>query len=244
MKSFITLLLLSVFLLILPQCKTTEKVTEIQVYQDSIQLQKGDELRIHIKKGKSFNHPTFVIWEEDMQGNYLRTIFITQSYASGIFGYKMLNDSTWLKTAGPSYQPAALPYWTFRKGVIDEEHRIPTPDHPFIDAYTAATPKTDFEFKTGTEIIQGQKRILLEVNQTWDWNSFWTNNKYPENAAYKHSAQPSLVYAVVVNKEDKVFYLNPIGHGDPKGETGKLFTDISSLTTAKDIFQNIKITLQ
>jgi hypothetical protein len=82
---------------------------------------------------------------------------------------------------------------------------------------------------------------LIEVNQTWDWNEFWTNNKFPENSAYKHSAQPSLIYATTVREGEHEFHLNPIGHGDAKGESGKLYTDISSITTAKNIFRAINI---
>jgi hypothetical protein len=84
----------------------------------------------------------------------------------------------------------------------------------------------------------------MEVNQAWDWNKFWTNNKYPDNPAYKHSAQPALIYAVSVDKSGESYYLNPIGHADPKGESGKLYTNLNSLTSAKHIFETIKITLK
>jgi hypothetical protein len=85
---------------------------------------------------------------------------------------------------------------------------------------------------------------LLEINQSWDWNQYWTNNKYPDNAAYKHSAQPSLIYAVTINSADSIYYMNPIGHGDPKGESGNLFTNIGTLSSAKEIFESIKIEIK
>ncbi len=176
-----------------------------------------------------------------MNGKYIRTLFITKSYASGIFGHQIVGDSIWMSKAGKSIQPAALPYWTYKKGLINGKILVPTPENQFVDAVTGATPESDFEFKSMISLKDSTTRILLEVNQTWDWNRFWTNNKFPDSPAYKHSSQPSLIYAVTVNISDKTFYLNPIGHGCPKGESGKLFTDISTLTTAKEIFKEIKI---
>jgi len=195
---------------------------------------------ISFVNGKGYNAPSFVLWSEDMEGNYIKTHFITKSYASGIFGHEKVNDSIWKPLPGPSYQPAALPYWTHKKGLINDESLIPTPNNPFIDAYSGATPEQNFEILL-PENYDGNFRLLFEVNQTWDWNKFWTNNKYPGNSAYKNSAQPSIIYAVTISKEMNIFYMNPIGHGDPKGESGKLFTNLNTLTTATEIFENIKI---
>lgn len=244
MKKAVSLYSILIVILLFIGCKTTEKTAEVLVYKDSLLIKASNQMTIHFKKGKSYNHPTFVIWEEDGDGAYLRTLFITQSYASGIFGHQMVGDSIWLNQPGDSYQPAALPYWTHKKGPIVENQLVPTPEHPFVDAFTGATPSDDFQFQTGLKPSEGQTRILLEVNQSWDWNSYWINNKYPNSPAYKHSAQPSIIFAEVINQVDSVFYLNPIGHGDPKGESGKLFPDLSTLTTAKEIFESISITLK
>lgn len=190
--------------------------------------------------GQAYNYPTFVIWSENMEGQFIKTHFITKSYASGIFGYQMEGDSIWKPQPGPSYQPAALPYWSYKKGLINNKSIIPTPNNPYIDAFTGATPEQNFEVVLPNETTD-QFRLLVEINQAWDWNNFWNNNKYPENRAYKNSAQPSIIYAVTINHEMDTYYMNPIGHGDPKGESGQLFTNLSTLTTAKEIFKNIKI---
>ncbi|MCF8298465.1 MAG: hypothetical protein K9J13_13035 [Saprospiraceae bacterium] len=225
----------------LNSCKTTEETTDIVVDKDKILINSSKQMLISLKMGEHFNHPTFVIWEEDMNGNYKKTIFITQSIASGQFRYQMINDTLWLPDSGKSYQPAALPYWSQKKGLIDNVEMTPTPEHQFVDAYSGATPKNNFQFKTTANSNSENYRILLEVNQSWDWNKYWTNNKYPDCPAYNHSAQPSIIYAVTINQKDMEYFLNPIGHGDAKGESGKLFTDLSSLTTAKEIFSSIKI---
>jgi hypothetical protein len=89
-------------------------------------------------------------------------------------------------------------------------------------------------------------RILFEVNQPWDSNDFWTNDKYPDNFDYKTSLQPALVYAVTVSASSagKTMYLNPIGHSHPWGETGELFTDLTTITTAREIFSKVAVTVQ
>lgn len=241
MKNNIKYMVFILFIIVLNSCKTGENTALVTEYQDSIIL--NNEFSIRIVKGNSFNKPTFVIWAEDMEGNYIKTLFITQSYASGIFGYRMIGDSIWENTPGESLQPAALPYWKYKKGFIDGKYLIPEPGHPFVDAYTGATPKGSFNFKT-RNLDETTYRLLVEVNQSWDWNQYWTNSKYEDSNAYKHSAQPSIIYSVTINCSDSLFYLNPIGHGDPKGESGKLFTDLSTLTTAKNIFSSIKVQIK
>ena len=223
-------------------CSVPRNTNEIIVYEDNLSTTTGEKLNFVFKNGKEFNHPTYVIWMEDLYGNYIKTLFVTKSYSSGIFGHQMVGDTVWLKTKGESHQPAALPYWTNKKGLINDSKLIPTPEDPFVDAYSGATPLHDFNFKT-TVSENRPYRIFIEINQTWDWNEYWTNNKYPDNHAYKHSAQPSIIYAVTVNKDQDSFYMNPIGHGDPKGETGRLFTQLNTLTTAQNIFESIEIVI-
>lgn len=197
-------------------------------------------ITIAAKAGTGHNHPTFVIWQEDLEGNVLQTLYVSKAYATGIFGHANVGDTAWLDKPGKSYQPSALPYWTNKKGLIGGVTYVPTPEHPFTDAITGATPKAGFYLSTNLDKVWGT-RILLEVNQAWDWNDYWTNDKIPNNESYKHSAQPSLVYAVRISENDSTFYLNPIGHGDPVGKSGKLFTDLSGFTTAKEIFPEIKL---
>ncbi|NPD45322.1 MULTISPECIES: hypothetical protein [unclassified Lentimicrobium] len=234
---FISLLAISLLLI---QCKTTKIETESKMTILIDSEDNGPEMTINFINGIGYNRPTYVLWMEDLEGHYIKTLFITKSYASGIFGYEMQGDSIWIKKSGPSYQPAALPYWSHKKGETNGQ-LIPSPEQPFVDAYTGATPEQNFEIKTSSMNLDKKYRIFLEVNQSWDWNSFWTNNKYPENKAYQHSAQPSIVYAVEINSASESFFLNPIGHGDAKGESGKLFTNLNTLTSALKIFNSIEV---
>jgi hypothetical protein len=227
--------------ILINSCNTLERSSLLTVYHDSISTFPSTNIEITLLNGKTFNHPTYVIWQEDMKGNYVKTLFITKSYASGIFENKMLGDSIWINEQGSSHQPSALPYWTHKKGLINKTQLIPSLEYPFVDAYSGATPKTNFKFIASVKNTKNQYRLLLEVNQAWDWNTYWTNEKFEESNSYKHSAQPSLIYAVTVNQQDSIFHLNPIGHGDPKGESGKLFTDLATLSTANHIFNTLQI---
>lgn len=244
MKNIQNLLFVAILtsILLMNSCKTTTNTGNLITYEDNIQT--NSNLTIRLEKGESFNGPTFVIWNESMDEKYLNTVFITKSYASGIFGHQMKNDSVWLNEKGASHQPAILPYWTHRKGLIDGEFLIPEPAHPFVDGYTGATPQSDFEFKTVIESNKMPYRIFVEVNQARDWNKHWTTTKMTESKAYKHSAQPSIIYSATINAKDSVFYLNPVGHGNPTGENGKLFTNLSTLTTAKTIYKSIKVSIR
>jgi hypothetical protein len=124
---------------------------------------------------------------------------------------------------------------------------IPSTENPLPDALTSATPKSNFRLNSSlSEMKSGKFRILLEINQPWDSNKFWTNDKFPGDSNYFGSLQPSLVYAATIdpaNMEEPVF-LNPIGHGHPSGTSGQLFTDLTTLTTAKEIIHSVKILLK
>lgn len=220
--------------LLLNSCKLNKNTIQSIVINE----EKGNsnrEISLEFVKGKGFNHPTFVIWIEDECGKYLKTIYITKAYATGNFGKQMVGDTVWLNTPGDSKQPAALPVWNFLKG----NDRIPDSKNPYVDAYTGATPHDDFKLSTSYLPANMTYRIFVEINQPWDWNKYWTNGKYPDNYAYKHSAQPSVVYSALIDGSQKEYYLNPVGHGDPKGDSGKLYTDLTTLTTALHIFNKI-----
>ncbi len=205
----------------------------------------GINLIINFEKGDAHNHPTFVFWTEDMNGNYLQTLFITGSFASGIFRYGPLNDSLWTTEPGVATRPAALPYWWHK--CSPEPADVPCPDKPFVDAFTGATPAGSFALKAKTDTTENSRfRLLMEINQPWDWNEYWTTNKYPDDPAYKSSCQPSVIYSVTIdiNSGIKKYYLNPVGHGHYSGKNGLLYTDLSTITTAKRIINKVYIELQ
>ncbi len=205
-------------------------------------------LEFRITPGKSHNNPSFAVWVEDLEGNYIETLYVTQYFATGVFGHGELEKGKWKNEPGNVRRPAALPYWSHKRNIkAPDGLYAPSPETAVPDALTGATPKAGFNLQTGSKVT-GEKmfRVLFEVNQPWDSNEFWTNDKYPGDFDYKTSLQPALVYAVTVSASNagKTMYMNPIGHSHPLGENGELFTDITTITTAREIFNKIAVTVQ
>ena len=205
----------------------------------------GVSFDIEFFVGKAHNHPTFTVWTETMSEEFVETLFVTKFIGTGVFGYAPTAQGEWQRQPGRAMRPAALPYWMHKHGGKGQkEIKIPTPENPEPDAITGATPKAGFLLKTNaSQPYQEKFRLLVEVNQTWDWNEYWTNSLYPNDVDYKTSCQPSVIYAVTIDPANpqQEYYLNPIGHGHYSGKDGKLYTDISSLTTALHIFDRVVV---
>lgn len=209
---------------------------------------KGTDLTLNFTPGKFHNHPTMAVWIETPAGEYIQTLFVTKSIATGIFPKGEVEQGEWKQEAGEIRRPAALPYFLHKRGVkaFDNTY-LPTVAHPIPDAYTGATPKFAFNLETKTDLLLENKFVILfEVNQPWDWNEFWHNSLYPDDFDYKTSCQPALVYAVTIDLNDRMdyYFLNPIGHSHYSGNDGKLYTDIGTLTTALEIFSKIQVVVK
>ncbi|HRZ42540.1 MAG TPA: hypothetical protein P5228_07550 [Bacteroidales bacterium] len=206
----------------------------------------GALLEIYFTRGKSHNHPLMVFWLEDEAGNYLKTLYVARSIGKGVFSYGATDRGAWMP--GPIQRPAALPYWGYKRNVKNEfGNYIPSPGMPLPDAITGPTPPRDFILKTytGTD-VPDQVVLKMEINQTWDFNEFWTNGKYPGNTEYTTSCQPALVYEARISLKDtgKEITMKPIGHSHYDGSDGSLTPDLTTLTTALDIAKELKVVVR
>ena len=244
MKTIVFTMLITVLLSCTSQQKLDSKTETITTRPEVI----NTKLSFDFTAGKAHNHPTFAIWIEDLEGNYIETLYVTSYIASGNFGHSEIEPGKWKNEPGNVRRPAALPYWSHKRNVkAPDGLYTPSPETAVTDALTGATPKAGFTLKTGSKVNAGKMfRVLAEVNQPWDSNDFWTNDKYPDDFSYKTSLQPALIYAVTVSPDDsgKQLFLNPIGHSHYSGKTGELFTDISTITTARDIFSKIAVRIE
>ena len=206
----------------------------------------GKPIEIEVVKGKSFNHPSFAIWVEDTNGKYIQTLFVTKAIGQGIFEYGNNAGGTW--KPGEVRRPAALPYWAHKRGIIsDDGFLTPTPRNKIQDAYSGATPKGNFRLNSRADAaLNGKVIILLEINQPWDWNEYWNNTRYPDDAEYKTSCQPAIVYSATIDFSDphSGILMKPIGHSHYSGKTGELTTDLSTITTALHIAESITVTVK
>ena len=202
-------------------------------------------IELSVEKGKSYNYPTFALWLESAGGKFVQELYVTQSLATGIYNNADAGDKRWKREKGEARRPSTLPYFLHKRDIqAPDGTYLPTPEQPIPDAYTGATPRqSDVMTIVLDRQLYGKYRIVFEINQPWDFNRVWYNNRYPNNTDYLLSGQPSLVYMVEIDTNilQEEYTLNPIGHGHPYGKTGTLFTDISGITTAKNIFKSIKV---
>ena len=253
-NNFIQLMLLSLILAVsIASCKPGgEGKSSKARLQDSVVLLtsnvngSGQSIEIEMIKGKAHNHPTFAIWLEDTSGNYLQTLFVTKAIGQGIFDHGDKSGGTW--KPGEVRRPAAVPYWAHKRGVKNEDGSFePMPATKVPDAYSGATPAGSFKLSTRADNpLKSKVKLMMEINQPWDWNEYWTNALYPDDAGYQASCQPAVVYSAVIdlyNTGAKI-ELKPIGHSHYSGKSGELFDDLSTITTALYIAERINVTVK
>ncbi len=206
----------------------------------------GIDVIVSLTEGKNYNHPLIAVWVETLDEEYLQTLYVSNSIAKGVYEHGDASQGKWLP--GEKRRPAALPYWSHQRNVKESDGLyIPTSKTPMPDAYSGATPLNDFMLITKTDKKPvGKFRLMFEINQPFDFNEFWHNTLYPDDENYKTSGQPSIIYSVTIDTEkpEKIYFLNPIGHGHFSGSTGDLFTDLSTLSTALEIVEKIQVHLK
>lgn len=212
-----------------------------------------NDLKISIEKGEAWMHdfplflgiskknpPQIAIWAEDMEGNYLSTIYVTHKIAT----------QSWLASGG-NRRKESLPHWCYQRGVQYEDGLyLPTKDAPLTDGISGATPKGSFSVRIiPTEKLK-QFVIKIEINHSTDFNEAYPESAKEGDANYsggkKGSGQPALVYAAEVDlsSDEKTFSARLLGHSSPDGSNGAITKDTSSLTSALKIVKSINVSLQ
>lgn len=183
-----------------------------------------DEFSMHIA-------PQIAIWIENDKGEKIKDIFVTK-----YFYIQLKNDMV--------KQPENLPVWLFRSGYdphMQDGTLLPTPPVPPTDAVCGATPKKKF---TKEFILPNEGSlftIYVEVNNSFDFNETFKRVLDRKSSAYNiANGQPALIYSVKFGRFDNASKkLQLIGFGSSLGATGKIYTDISVITDAKDILAEI-----
>lgn len=207
---------------------------------------KGPVLEIDFYRGKAFYYPLIAVWIEDNSGRYIQTLYVAQSVATGVFDYARQECGTWIRDSKRA--PQTLPYWAHQRGVKASDGLfVPEPSNPVADAYSGATPVSGFVLRASAdEELPRTFSVYLEINQNWDWNEYWTNDKFPGDVNYLWSCQPAVVYEAQVDMDQpgRSFSMKPVGHSHWSGTTGELFPDLSTLTTALNIADSVIVTIR
>jgi len=206
----------------------------------------GQVIEVELTQGKSFYYPLFAVWIEDAGGNYIQTLYVARSVATGIFKYAGQENNKWISAAKRA--PQTLPYWAHKRGIKASDGLYMPDDNTGVpDAYTGATPVTGFILKSRSDKkLPDRYKVMLEINQNWDWNEYWTNDKYPDDENYKMSCQPAVIYEAIIdnNNPGSSYLMKPVGHSHYSGKTGDLFPDLSTLTTALQIADEIVVRIK
>lgn len=241
MKTKVIFALLVAFSMSLSAKKKPEPVTTYNYGVNNA----GTALTIQFDKGKEHNHPVFAVWLADENGNYIQTLYVSESVGKGTYNRVDRKVGKW--QSGVIQRPATVPYWAHQRNVLNKFGTyMPTPENAVVDAYTGATPPSSFVLNCKTETkLNGKYKVMVELNQTWDWNEYWTNSLYPNDKEYKTSCQPALVYeALIDTNRTGAVVMQPIGHSHYAGADGSLTTDLSTITTALKIAKKITVMIQ
>ena len=178
------------------------------------------EITVVVDAGKNWKakmDPQCAVWLEDADGNYVRTLYVTQrsSKRNWIFGPK-------------EGRPESLPVW-YHAANYDSVKNAPVSGA--VDAVTSATPKGGIVF---TAEIGDAEYVIVVINTSFDYNDFYTKKNSGVNG------QPSVVYEAKIPADaDGEIRLSLAGTGSENGADGKIYEDVSNLTTAKNIVEKI-----
>jgi hypothetical protein len=211
----------------------------------------GKGLSIEVTIGEQWSHsfrvllvkkitttPQIAIWIEDNEGNFLDTLYVTEKFAKQRWGFGsgQKDDKT--------FRIESLPYWMHKrqaKGLAS-----PTKNNPLPDAVTGATPDKDFVLRTKAATNLTEIAVLMEVNLSFDENKTYPKNAKPDKPGYNGaSGQPAVVYRAKVDLTKPGRYdMSLSGHSNPSGEDGKLYEDLSTLTTAVNILKKAVVVVE
>jgi hypothetical protein len=176
--------------------------------------------------------PQFAIWPENPAAGNVRTVYVTRRSATG-------------EWEGKVECPAALPGWFAAYRKESGRERLPTPDVPAPDAVSGATPKGE-DFSRAVEVEPGSAWICwIEVNISADFSeAFPEFNETTGFVDTDKSGQPSLVYRCEVTATPgEIARPELYGYVEPGSLNAEIVRDLRPITTARDIFTSIEISV-
>lgn len=216
--------------------------------------ERGQPIRIALRAGEHYQSspqplflglsfttvPQVAFWIEDEDGRYIDTLYVTKKTTSA--GFVPSEDPF-----GTTARPEALPYWAHRRGVrYPSGMMVPPEGSVELDAVTGATPRGHFDVHSVLSRLPRRFRVLMEINRSFDFNDFYSSDRFPEDPIYSgsgSSGQPSVVYAAEVNLDapQPAYVLVPVGHGHHSGRDGELYRDMAGIDTALQLVERVVV---
>lgn len=218
---------------------------------------KDQKLLIDVKSGIHFWHPQVVVWIEDTLGQFVKTLFITESTAKGLFlsgrnanNFKSFDANKKVKTLSSENLRLvdALPFWSHKRGKETLPNFFaPVFSDPEVDGMTGATPQGNFYIRSQVPEELSTFNLWLEVNVAFDDNKFYSEYDFPDDSSYHGGTgllgQPSLIYKATLQRSEQQGFrlMDLMGHSHHSGQNGNLYNDLSSITTAKRILDRVVV---
>lgn len=236
------------------QLRANQKQEVNPATYQTIELNTENELKLNIDllRGEHYWHPQMAIWTEDLEGNFIESLYITKATARGLFyggrskeNFKSFDESN---ASQEEYRRVdALPVWSHKRGFqYSDGMFVPPPDQPLPDAITGATLPENFLLNTSMK-KQSVFKLFIEINVAFDDNEYYSEYSFPDDSIFHAGTgqlgQPSIVFETQIDLHDSSQYylMQLIGHGHPSGQDGIIRKDLSTLTTAKEIVKRIVV---
>jgi hypothetical protein len=174
--------------------------------------------------------PQIVIWSENERGELLETLYVTGAGGEG-FRHATKNEK------GAEFYRECFPVWAARMAA--EGMQLPGKEEPYPDSLTSATPSTSFTLRSRMQAGGPASAIYLEINKSDDVNEVYTK----ENNDW--AGQPSLIYRVKMDEIEAqgTAKMVLIGHGGKITGEGRIHSDMSGISTAKEQVEEITVSL-
>lgn len=239
---------------------------------------KGDKLVIDLRKGAYFYYPQYALWLETLDGTFIQPLYVTQKLAQNNFANQVrqrnpqqvfntdianMDEQTWQQTfASQSLsndvtrlrsRPESLPVFLHKLASTPATtvftETTATVDTKKIDAYAGATLLDNFLLSTqAAQPLPAQFRVRLEINQSFDFNAYYSSDRFPEDPIYSgdgYNGQPSVIYEAIINRESaqRFYPMQLIGRGHHSGGDGIIHQDLQNITRAQHIVERIIVEL-
>ncbi len=236
------------------QRKVKSKQTVDHSKYEVVDMDLSEDIKITLDalKGEHYWHPQMAVWIESEEGDYIATLFVSKATARGLFfgGRNKTNFKTFdeQKSRSVSYRRVnALPVWSHSRNVKHEGGMlVPSRSTPLPDAISGETLTDNFILNSS---ISDRSRFVIkvEINVAFDDNEYYSEYDFPDDDVFHNGTgqlgQPSIIFNALIDMEDhKSYYLmDLVGHGHHSAKNGKIYTDMSRLTTAKAIIERIVV---
>lgn len=180
-------------------------------------------------------YPTFTIWLED-DGGSVKTIYATKKVAQN-------------KWTGSSDRPSALPIWYGAAGreFLGKESERATQ----LDAISSASPSKDtaiIKCQIPEDFVGKTVNIYLEANVSFDYNDYYKKDLKEGDEGYNDvNGQPSILWKASLDTgkaTEGTIVPEIVGTGHVLGKDYEIHSDMSKVTTAKEIFTKIEFAVK